>query len=44
MGRRVSLVRGLVSGEQMYDNVALVHQLYPDKHLLFTEGTPATFD
>jgi len=31
-------------GEQMYDNVALVHQLYPDKHLLFTEGTPASFD
>jgi len=31
-------------GEQMYDNVALVSQLYPDKHLLFTEGTPASFD
>jgi glucosylceramidase len=31
-------------GEQMYDNVALVNQLYPDKHLLFTEGTPASFD
>jgi glucosylceramidase len=31
-------------GEQMYDNVALVKALYPDKHLLFTEGTPANFD
>lgn len=31
-------------GTQMYDNVALVHRLYPDKHLLFTEGTPANFD
>ncbi len=31
-------------GTQMYDNVALVHQLYPDKHILFTEGTPANFD
>ena len=31
-------------GTQMYDNVALVHHLYPTKHLLFTEGTPANFD
>jgi glucosylceramidase len=31
-------------GQQMYDNVALVHRLYPDKHILFTEGTPASFD
>jgi glucosylceramidase len=31
-------------GTQMYDNVALVHRLYPGKHLLFTEGTPANFD
>jgi glucosylceramidase len=31
-------------GTQMYDNVALVHRLYPDKHILFTEGTPASFD
>lgn len=31
-------------GTQMYDNVALVHQVYPDKHILFTEGTPANFD
>ncbi len=31
-------------GTQMYDNVALVHALYPAKHLIFTEGTPANFD
>jgi len=31
-------------GTQMYDNVALVNRLYPTKHLLFTEGTPANFD
>ena len=31
-------------GQQMYNNVALVNQLYPDKHLVFTEGTPASFD
>ena len=31
-------------GQQMYENVALVNRLYPDKHILFTEGTPATFD
>ena len=31
-------------GEQMYGNVALVNRLYPDKHILFTEGTPASFD
>jgi len=31
-------------GVQMYDNVALVNELYPDKHILFTEGTPASFD
>jgi len=31
-------------GVQMYDNVAQVSRLYPDKHILFTEGTPATFD
>lgn len=31
-------------GTQMYSNVALVHRLYPDKHLVFTEGTPASFD
>ncbi|HYX81657.1 MAG TPA: glycoside hydrolase family 30 beta sandwich domain-containing protein [Gemmatimonadales bacterium] len=31
-------------GTQMYDNVALVNRLYPSKHLIFTEGTPASFD
>jgi len=31
-------------GTQMYGNVALVSRLYPDKHLVFTEGTPASFD
>ncbi len=31
-------------GVQMYGNVALVNELYPDKHLLFTEGTPANFE
>ncbi|GAC1658516.1 MAG: glycoside hydrolase family 30 protein [Gemmatimonadaceae bacterium] len=31
-------------GQQMYDNVALVKRLYPRKHIVFTEGTPATFD
>jgi glucosylceramidase len=31
-------------GVQMYDNVALVNRLYPDKHLIFTEGTPASFE
>jgi glucosylceramidase len=27
-----------------FDNVRLVHEAWPDKHLLFTEGTPATYD
>jgi glucosylceramidase len=31
-------------GQQMYGNVALVNRLFPAKHLLFTEGTPASFD
>ncbi len=31
-------------GVQMYDNVALVNELYPDKHILYTEGTPASFE
>jgi glucosylceramidase len=31
-------------GTQLYDNVALVNRLYPNKHILFTEGTPASFD
>jgi glucosylceramidase len=31
-------------GTQMYSNVELVSRLYPDKHIVFTEGTPAEFD
>jgi len=31
-------------GTQMYDNVGFVDQVYPDKHILFTEGTPANFE
>jgi glucosylceramidase len=31
-------------GEQMYNNVGLVHDAYPDKNLLFTEGCPASFN
>jgi len=31
-------------GTQMYDNVALVSRMFPGKHIIFTEGTPATFD
>jgi len=27
-----------------FDNVRLVHDAYPDKKLLFTEGTPGSFD
>ena len=30
-------------GEALHENVRLVHESYPDKPLLFTEGTPATF-
>ncbi|MFL5639939.1 MAG: glycoside hydrolase family 30 protein, partial [Gemmatimonadaceae bacterium] len=30
-------------GDQMFDNVKLVHETFPDKKLLFTEGTPASF-
>jgi glucosylceramidase len=31
-------------GQMMFDNVRLVHETFPDKPLLFTEGTPASFD
>jgi glucosylceramidase len=31
-------------GQQMFSNVALVHKLYPEKHLIMTEGTPGNFD
>jgi glucosylceramidase len=27
-----------------FDNVRMVHDAWPDKHLLFTEGTPASYD
>ncbi len=29
---------------QMFDNVRLVHDTYPDKNLLFTEGCPESFN
>ena len=31
-------------GEQMFDNVRLVHETFPDKHLVFTEGCNDAFD
>jgi glucosylceramidase len=31
-------------GEQMFDNVRLVHEAFPDKHLIFTEGCNDAFD
>ena len=31
-------------GEPMFDNVRLVHETFPDTHLLFTEGCNDTFD
>ena len=31
-------------GEPMYDNVKLVHDAFPDKNLLFTEGCKEAFD
>ncbi len=31
-------------GQQMYENLKRVHEAYPDKPLLFTEGTAASFD
>ncbi len=30
-------------GEQMFDNVKLVHETFPDKHLIFTEGCAESF-
>lgn len=30
-------------GDQMYDNVARVHEAYPDKNILFTEGCAESF-
>jgi glucosylceramidase len=31
-------------GEMMYDNVRLVHDTFPDKNLLFTEGCAESYD
>lgn len=31
-------------GKPMFDNVAAVHEAFPDKHLLFTEGTNESYD
>lgn len=31
-------------GEQMFDNVRLVHEVFPDKKLIFTEGCVDSFD
>ncbi|MDT5268388.1 MAG: glucosylceramidase [Acidobacteriota bacterium] len=31
-------------GEPMFDNVRLVHETFPDKHLIFTEGCADSFD
>ncbi len=31
-------------GEQMFDNVGKVHEMYPNKNLLFTEGCVEKFD
>ncbi len=31
-------------GDKMYENVGMVHELFPAKHLIFTEGTPASFN
>jgi glucosylceramidase len=31
-------------GQQMYDNVRIVHDAYPDKNLMFTEGCPESFN
>ena len=31
-------------GDPMFDNVRLVHEIFPDKHLIFTEGCVDAFD
>jgi glucosylceramidase len=31
-------------GEPMFDNIKLVHEAFPDKHLIFTEGCADSFD
>ena len=31
-------------GDKMFDNVKIVHEAYPDKNLIFTEGCPESFN
>ena len=31
-------------GDKMFNNVRLVHEMYPDKNLMFTEGCPESFN
>lgn len=31
-------------GDKLFDNVKIVHEAYPDKNLLFTEGCPESFN
>ena len=31
-------------GDKMFDNVKIVHETYPDKNLMFTEGCPESFN
>jgi glucosylceramidase len=31
-------------GDKMFNNVRLVHDMYPDKNLMFTEGCPESFN
>jgi glucosylceramidase len=31
-------------GDKMFDNVKLVHEAYPEKNLMFTEGCPESFN
>ena len=31
-------------GDKMFDNVKIVHESYPDKNLMFTEGCPESFN
>ncbi len=43
-GNRFSLVRELVGGSPMFDNVRKVYEEHPSKNLLFTEGCVEKFD
>src|SRR6059036_1412988 len=44
MGDRISLVRGLVGWTANVWQRGAGEPALPDKHILFTEGTPASFD